>query len=366
MKDKLTVALFLVVLLGLFAANVFMPDAPLSFGERRRLAQLPKLSASDVMSGKFMGDFDKYSTDQFVGRELFRRLKTSVDQSILQKKDSNGLFRVGDGAFSIEYPLQENNVDFMCERLNVLYDRYLSGMNVYFCIVPDKNYYLPRDGSYLLMDYNKLGAMMQEKLPAGIGHIEIYDALSAENYFLSDGHWRQESLRPVTQALGDAMGYSASFDPASYEHLSYNPFYGAYYGQLAGLASADTIVWLENDVTRSAVVTSLGHPGQEKLPIYNTDGLTGMDSYDVFLYGAQPLITLDNPLNTAGRELILFRDSFGSSLAPIMLEDYSRITLVDIRYITQDLLAEYIEFGEQDVLLMFSSTIINNSIGIIR
>ena len=366
MKNKLTMILFLVIIFGLFVANLVTPDALLSSSERRRLAQFPKLSAEDVMSGKFMDNFDKYSTDQFIGRELFRRLKTGVDQSVLQKRDTNGLFKVGDSAFTMEYPLNENNVSYMCERLNALYSRYLQDMDVYYCIVPDKNYYLPHDGFYLLLDYEKLNALVKEGLPADIRSIDLYDVLNPENYYLSDGHWKQEGLKPVTDALGEAMGFDSSFDPEAYEPSSYAPFYGAYYGQLAGLAKVDTIVWLENDVTRGAMVTSLGHPGQENLPMYNTNGLTGMDAYDVFLYGAQPLITLDNPLNTSGRELILFRDSFGSSLAPVLLADYSRITLVDIRYITQDLLADYIEFKDQDVLLMFSSTIINNSIGIIR
>ena len=361
MKNKIITISFFVIVFGVFIANLAKPVQELSYSERRRLAQLPKLTAETLFNAKYMQDFDKYAADQFIGRETFRGIKTFVDRNILLKSDTNGLFQVNGGIYSIEYPMRENKALYMCQRLNALYAKYLQDMNVYFSIVPDKNYYLPDDGSYLIMDYEALEATMLEHMPVGVEYIDMFGVLAPENYYNSDGHWRQETLKPVVDTLYKAMGNNTVFDPAQYEHKDYSPFYGVYYGQLAGMAKPDTITWLENDVTRDAVVTSLSHPGIEDLPVYYTDGLGGMDSYDVYLYGAQPLITLENPHNASGRELILFRDSYGSSLAPLLLEGYSRITVVDLRYITQDLLAEYITFEKQDVLLMFSSTIINNS-----
>jgi len=361
MKNKAVVVSFLLVLFALFAANLIVPDQALSYGERRRLAQMPALSVKSVFSGEFMEKFDTYSTDQFVWREPFRRVKTFADRSIFLKRDTNGLFQVQGGIFSIEYPLRGDKVSRMCSRFNALYDRYLVGMNVYYSIVPDKNYFLPDDGSYLVMDYDRMAELVCAGMPKDAQYVDLFGALKLENYYGSDGHWRQETLKPVVDTLYGAMGIAAAFDPAQYEHRSYAPFYGAYYGQLAGMAEPDTIIWLENDITRGAAVTSLSFPGREDLTVYNEEGLGGMDSYDVFLYGAQPLITLDNPLCASGRELILIRDSYGSSLAPLLLEGYSRITLVDLRYITQELLANYIEFDDQDVLCVFSTTIINNS-----
>ena len=359
MKNKIVTFSFLFIIFGLFIANIVAPDAELSYSERRRLQQLPVPSVKTVFNAEFMTAFDKYSTDQFIGRELFRGIKTFVDRNVLLKLDTNGLFQTQDGIFSIEYPLHEDKVARMCERMNALYDRYLADMDVYYSIVPDKNYYLPEAGPYLLMDYEKQELLMARDMPKAAQYIDLFDVLTLDNYYGSDGHWRQETLKPVIDTLTTAMGNPHTFDPTRYEHISYTPFYGVYYGQLAGTAQPDTLVRLESEITRDALVTSLGH--SESLPVYYTDGLGGMDSYDIFLYGAQPLITVENPHNTAGRELIMFRDSFGSSLAPVMLEGYSKITLVDLRYITQELLAEYLVFADQDVLLLYSTTIINNS-----
>ena len=360
-KNKIIVISFLLVLFGFFFANLIAPDKELSYSERRPLAQMPEFSLTDIMSGEYMEAFDKYATDQFTGRETFRAIKTSFDRNILLKRDTNGLFQALGGIFSIEYPLRENKVEQMCQRLNALYDKYLKDMNVYYSVVPDKNYYLPDNGSYLIMDYEKMAALMNEKMPEGAQYINLFGMLTLDNYYKSDAHWRQETLKPVVDALNEAMGGTNEFDPEEYEHKSYAPFYGVYYGQLAGTAKPDTITWLENQTTREAVVTDLAQPEKGNIHVYNEEGLGGMDSYDVFLHGAQPLITIENPHSSSKRELILVRDSYGSSLAPLLLESYSRITLVDLRYVTQELLAEYITFDKQDVLLLFSTTIINNS-----
>ena len=84
--------------------------------------------------------------------------------------------------------------------------------------------------------------------------------------------------------------------------------------------------------------------------------------YDIYLSGATPLITIDNPNAKTKKELLLFRDSFGSSIAPLLVQEYSKITLIDIRYISSDLLDQYINFEKQDVLFLYSSLILNQNV----
>ena len=83
------------------------------------------------------------------------------------------------------------------------------------------------------------------------------------------------------------------------------------------------------------------------------------DPYEFFLSGPISLLTMENPATEGSRELILFRDSFGSSIAPLLLDGYSKITLVDIRYIHPDLLGKFIDFQGCDVLFLYSSLVLN-------
>ncbi|MGL6216636.1 MAG: DHHW family protein, partial [Lacrimispora sphenoides] len=70
---------------------------------------------------------------------------------------------------------------------------------------------------------------------------------------------------------------------------------------------------------------------------------------------------ITNPNVKNGKELVIFRDSFGSSLAPLLLDGYSKVTMVDIRYIASDLVGDYITFDDQDVLFVYSTSVLNSS-----
>ena len=77
--------------------------------------------------------------------------------------------------------------------------------------------------------------------------------------------------------------------------------------------------------------------------------------------GSRSLLTVENPQATTDRELILFRDSFGSAIAPLLVQGYAKITLVDIRYIQIDVLDRFLTFEGQDVLFLYSTLVLNNS-----
>ena len=95
--------------------------------------------------------------------------------------------------------------------------------------------------------------------------------------------------------------------------------------------------------------------------IYNLNKINSLDKYDVYLSGATPMLTIENPDYNGTKELIVFRDSYGSSLIPLLVTGYSKVTVVDTRYISPKVLNQYIEFKDQDVLFMYSTLIINNS-----
>ena len=69
-----------------------------------------------------------------------------------------------------------------------------------------------------------------------------------------------------------------------------------------------------------------------------------------------------NPSNKSDNELYIFRDSFGSSLAPLLVNEYSKITLVDLRYINSVYFQKFIQVKENsDVLFMYNTSILNNN-----
>ena len=95
--------------------------------------------------------------------------------------------------------------------------------------------------------------------------------------------------------------------------------------------------------------------------IYNLNKLTSLDSYEVYLDGASSFIEIYNDNSKTDKELIIFRDSFASSITPLLTEYYKKITLIDNRYINSSNYLNLIEFNNQDILFMYSTLIINNS-----
>ena len=82
----------------------------------------------------------------------------------------------------------------------------------------------------------------------------------------------------------------------------------------------------------------------------------------MFLDGAKSLLTIENPASTTDKELIIFRDSFGSSIAPFFTEVYRKVTLVDTRYLPSERVGKFVEFDRQDILFLYSVPVLNNSV----
>ena len=113
----------------------------------------------------------------------------------------------------------------------------------------------------------------------------------------------------------------------------------------------------------SCVITSLDTGTPEKAEMYNMKNAFGRDPYEMYLCGSQAIMRIDNPNADTDKKLVVFRDSFGSSIVPLMVESYSSITLVDTRYIINSaFLGNYIDFSEfDDALFLYSTLILNNS-----
>ncbi len=345
--------------LALAAWAWLSPSQEISLAERRKLQQLPALTRDTLASGEFMSEFEDYALDQFPLRQTFRGLKAWFSYYVLGQTDMNGIVLYDGYAVAQEYPLDEASLSNALAKFQSLYDTYLDGTSspVYAAIVPDKGYYLPE--GYLTMDYGRLFAAVE----AGMAYaefVDVTDTLTLEDYYRTDSHWRQERLLVTAQRICSAMGVNG-LDGCTATALE-RPFYGVYCGQAALPMAAETMYILENPILLECTVTNV--ETGETCPIYDMDGAEGRDMYDVFLSGAVSLLEIENPSGTEGRELIVFRDSFGSAIIPLLLRDYAKVTVVDIRYISSSLLGAYVDFHGQDVLFLYSTLLLNQSAGL--
>lgn len=361
MKKKISVTILLVVWGLLTLSAWFGPSKELSESERRKLAQLPTLSTENLLSGKFAQDFESYTLDQFPLRDRFRQAKALFHYYVLGQKDNNGIYLQNGSAVKQQPVLDEASLDHAMSRFQWVYDSFLENAEVYFAVVPDKNYYLAEAAGQPSLDYDALFAQVRQGAPWAT-HIDLTGALTAEDYYRTDTHWRQESLIPVAQTIAAAMGNSLPQSEDYRINTLERPFYGVYYGQAALPMAPETIHLLESPMLDDCQVYDF--ETRKTGTVYDETKLTSRDLYDVYLSGARALLTIENPAGVQGKELLVFRDSFGSSLAPLLVGDYSKVTLIDLRYIAPKLLESFLEFGEQDVLFLFSTLVLNESSGL--
>ena len=334
----------------------FGPKLDYTYSERRKLAQMPEISASSIFGGKFMEGFEDFTLDQFPLRDRFRQVKSLFHYYGLNQSDNNGVYLVDDVVAKLEYPLNETSVRYATGRLQYLYETYLqdTDVKIYSAMVPDKGYYLAEANGYPAMDY----AAMEEAYVAAMPwstYVDLKDLLSAEDYYRTDTHWRQERILPVVQKICAAMGVEAPKE-SDYRPMTIENFYGVYFGQAALPMDGEDLVMLDSELLQNCVVTD---PITGKTSRIYED-VKSSDLYEVFLSGAQPLLTIENPAGNADKELVIFRDSYGSSLVPLLLQDYGQVTLVDIRYLHPDQIGSYVNFENQDVLFLYSTLILNS------
>lgn len=356
-KNIVMVIGFFFILLTIFLANVMKKDVPISIAERRKLATFPELTAKEVWNGKLTDEFETYAVDQFVERDFFREMKYFFSIEVLGQKDNHKLFVKKDGIYKMEYPLNLEAIEKSANKMQKIYEQYLQGMQVYYAIVPDKNYYLQDD--HLKMDYDELQAKMAESLNE-MTYINLLPELSLEDFYKTDIHWKQENIHKIANKIETEMGLPAD-SQKQYKEIELGDFYGVYYGQVGAKVKPDKLKYLSNEEIEAC--TTYNYETKKVGKVFDLEKYkTSADKYDIFLSGATPLLAIENPNATTDKELLLFRDSFGSSMAPLMIENYKKITLIDIRYMASNILEQYINFENQDVLFLYSGTVLNQNI----
>lgn len=85
MKDKIISCVFLLIIFVFFILNIVIKDKEISYSERRYLNKLPEINIQNVFNGKISDEFENYITDNFILRDIFRKIKTNIQLYMLHK-----------------------------------------------------------------------------------------------------------------------------------------------------------------------------------------------------------------------------------------------------------------------------------------
>ncbi len=277
----------------------------------------------------------------------------SMDTSLIAPAE-NGYMFIGDRYIEASNPFNKASAQKFAEKFANLKTEHFPENKTYFATIPEKSFYA-KESTLHYLNHNSISAFLGDYLYDWT-QIDIADALTINDFYTTDRHWKQENLFGVMEVFGGAMDFTVT--PEGYTPQTKENYRGDYAKDIPDIP-AESLTYLTSDVIAGATVQDVQN--KNNTMVYNTAKLDSSIPYDVFLSGATPLTVIKNPTQTNGRRLIIFRDSFGSSIAPLFIEAYSEITLVDLRYMSSTLLTQYVNFDGAEVLVLLSDAIVNNS-----
>lgn len=338
---KLLIIIF-VSFISLFGFISLFNKEEISIYERRKLKAFPKI----IDNNNFFDDLDKYLSDHFIFRQDFREVKGFVNYNLFNISINNKATIKDDYLFELT-ETNYKSLDNIVAKVDEIITRF--EINDYeFIAIPLKNHYAGLDN---------VSEEIDEYLSVKIDNYHsLKDLLSLSDYYRTDIHLKQERLGSVVSKILELCDVEEK--DIEYSFNTYDKFYGSLYAKMAISMKPDTITYLTNDLLNGVKVESV--EDKDLLDVYNVSELESLDPYSIYLNGPKAYLKIVNK-NVKNRKLIIFRDSYTSSIAPLLILYFSEIELIDLRYYSSDLLN--ID-GDSKVLFIFGSEVLNNSFSI--
>lgn len=358
--QRLLAVSFLLFLIILVSLNFIIKPKKFSESENRMLAQVPKFSIDRLFEGRFIKKYEKYKSDQFVFRDLWINLKSTMDE-VSGKKENNGVY-LSDDNYLIEN-FKEPNDDYINQNINAInkFSKIHKNIKSYVMVAPnaisivkDK---LPKFAPVLNQrDYIN---NFKSKLSSDIKFIDTFDILNNHKneylYYRTDHHWTTLGAYYSYLEACKIMNLKANTkDNYSIERVT-NDFYGTLSSKSAfDVDKPDSIDVYIPKSSDDEVIANYVKEKKKEGTLYDSDSLKKKDKYTVFLEGNHPIVKI-NTTSKSDKKLLLIKDSYANSFVQFLTTHYSEIVMVDPRYYYDDIESLIKNEGITDILYLYNA-----------
>ena len=358
-QDKLVGIIFILTLFLFLIINVIVPDREKSVQENRMLATKPKFRLSSLISGDYDEKFEAYMDDQFVGRDMWRKLKVTVDR-IGGSRLENGVYIGTNGQLLEQIEVADEN--HLAANIKAIksFSESQSKIPVRMMLVPDAANVLNHSLPSLAKpeDQTQMFSMVRKDLGDSVEWIDVSTELNKHKtekiYYKTDHHWTTLGAFYAFQAAAPSLGIEGDL---SGKYVSY-AVSDSFNGMLASKSGVnlgekeqiDIYVPTEEDTD---LIVDYVDEGKRSTSLYDSSKLKEKDQYTVFLGGNSSLLDI-RTVSTSTKRLLLVKDSFANSFIPFLTPYYREIVVVDPRYYSgtiNDLMDSY---RISEVLFLYS------------
>lgn len=358
-QEKLVGIIFILTLFLFLIINVIVPDREKSVQENRMLATKPKFRLSSLISGDYDEKFEAYMDDQFVGRDMWRKLKVTVDR-IGGSRLENGVYIGTNGQLLEQIEVADEN--HLAANIKAIksFSESQSKIPVRMMLVPDAANVLNHSLPALAKpeDQTQMFSMVRKDLGDSVEWIDVSTELNKHKtekiYYKTDHHWTTLGAFYAFQAAAPSLGIDGDL---SGKYVSYTVS-DSFNGMLASKSGVnlgekeriDIYVPTEEDTD---LIVDYVDEGKRSTSLYDSSKLKEKDQYTVFLGGNSSLLDI-RTVSTSTKRLLLVKDSFANSFIPFLTPYYREIVVVDPRYYSgtiNDLMDSY---RISEVLFLYS------------
>ena len=336
-QEKLVGIIFILTLFLFLIINVIVPDREKSVQENRMLATKPKFRLSSLISGDYDEKFEAYMDDQFVGRDMWRKLKVTVDR-IGGSRLENGVYIGTNGQLLEQIEVADEN--HLAANIKAIksFSESQSKIPVRMMLVPDAANVLNHSLPSLAKpeDQTQMFSMVRKDLGDSVEWIDVSTELNKHKtekiYYKTDHHWTTLGAFYAFQAAAPSLGIEGDL---SGKYVSY-AVSDSFNGMLASKSGVnlgekeqiDIYVPTEEDTD---LIVDYVDEGKRSTSLYDSSKLKEKDQYTVFLGGNSSLLDI-RTVSTSTKRLLLVKDSFANSFIPFLTPYYREIVVVDPRY----------------------------------
>lgn len=358
-QEKLVGIIFILTLFLFLIINVIVPDREKSVQENRMLVTKPKFRLSSLISGDYDEKFEAYMDDQFVGRDMWRKLKVAVDR-IGGSRLENGVYIGTNGQLLEQIEVADEN--HLAANIKAIksFSESQSKIPVRMMLVPDAANVLNHSLPALAKpeDQTQMFSMVRKDLEDSVEWIDVSTELNKHKtekiYYKTDHHWTTLGAFYAFQAAAPSLGIDGDL---SGKYVSYTVS-DSFNGMLASKSGVnfgekeqiDIYVPTEEDTD---LIVDYVDEGKRSTSLYDSSKLKEKDQYTVFLGGNSSLLDI-RTVSTSTKRLLLVKDSFANSFIPFLTPYYREIVVVDPRYYSgtiNDLMDSY---RISEVLFLYS------------
>ena len=337
------IAIFFLLPMILLLGSVVSPDRESSQRENRNLTQLPKLTAASLFSGDYMTRFEKYMSDQVVGRDGFVAAKTFLNRAT-GKTEQNGVY-IGEDGWLFEEPSKYDDekvsetidaIRSFCEECEIENQMFVLAPNSSE-IVTEK---LPKHLSFESQE-NQI-QKIYSRLPEKINCIDAERALknggSPEKlYYKSDHHWTSCGAKSVFDTV--AKSWELDVDSVNYQTYALSDsFFGTLSSSSGIYDNPDVIEAIIPENSAGTYIVLNSSQKTKSVSMFDLSKLENGNQYEVFIGGNFSKLTITTTSNTENK-LLLFKDSYANCMLPMLTPFFKEIVVVDARYFTDDIRA---------------------------